>query len=166
MNNNTTWTVLGTLLMLAEKKWGARLCCFGQCRPDERYPEKYKGSFFFPFPKPKQSLEDCKAWFGACGQHTWCASARLGGQSCTGAIMAVSVLKVLIDFLSYQVVCLESGRSRVQITLAMGFFSGLSHTSDLKIGTPVATLLGAWHCRVSAGTGRPAPVSECFNWVR
>ena len=34
-------------------------------------------------------------------------------------------------------------------------FSGSSHTSDLKIGTPVATLLGDWHCRVSAGTGWP-----------
>ena len=33
--------------------------------------------------------------------------------------------------------------------------SGSSHTSDLKIGTPVATLPGAWHYRVSAGTGRP-----------
>ena len=34
-------------------------------------------------------------------------------------------------------------------------FSGSSHTSDLKTGTPVATLPGAWYCRVSAGTGRP-----------
>ena len=34
-------------------------------------------------------------------------------------------------------------------------FSGWSHTSDFKIGTPVATLPGAWHYRVSAGTGRP-----------
>ena len=34
-------------------------------------------------------------------------------------------------------------------------FSGPSLTSDLKIGTPVATLPGAWHYRVSAGTGRP-----------
>ena len=33
-------------------------------------------------------------------------------------------------------------------------FSGSSHTSDLKIGTPVATLSGSWHYRVSAGTGR------------
>ena len=32
-------------------------------------------------------------------------------------------------------------------------FSGLSHTSDLKIGSPVPTLPGAWHYRVSAGTG-------------
>ena len=34
-------------------------------------------------------------------------------------------------------------------------FLGSSHTSDLKIGTPVATLPGAWCYRVSAGTGRP-----------
>ena len=34
-------------------------------------------------------------------------------------------------------------------------FSGSSHTSDLKIGTPVATLPGAWRSRVSAGTGGP-----------
>ena len=30
-----------------------------------------------------------------------------------------------------------------------------SHTSDLKIGTPVTTLPAAWRSRVSAGTGRP-----------
>ena len=34
-------------------------------------------------------------------------------------------------------------------------FSGSSHTSDIKIGTPVATLPGAWCYRVSAGTGQP-----------
>ena len=34
-------------------------------------------------------------------------------------------------------------------------FFGASHTSDLKIGTPVATLPGVWRYRVSAGTGRP-----------
>ena len=34
-------------------------------------------------------------------------------------------------------------------------FSGASHTSDLKIGTPVATLPGTWDYRVSAGTCRP-----------
>ena len=36
-----------------------------------------------------------------------------------------------------------------------GIFSGSSHTSDLKIGTPAATLPGALRYRVSAGTGRP-----------
>ena len=34
-------------------------------------------------------------------------------------------------------------------------FLGSSHTSDLKIGTPVATLPGVWCYRVSAGTGWP-----------
>ena len=34
-------------------------------------------------------------------------------------------------------------------------FSGLSHTSDSKIGSPTATLPGAWSYRVSTRTGRP-----------
>ena len=34
-------------------------------------------------------------------------------------------------------------------------FLGSSHTSDSKIGTPVATLPGAWRYWVGAGTGRP-----------
>ena len=34
-------------------------------------------------------------------------------------------------------------------------FFGSSRTSDLNIGTPVATLPGAWRFRVSAGTGQP-----------
>ena len=38
--------------------------------------------------------------------------------------------------------------------LRRDFFGGSSHTSDLKIGTPVATLPGAWRYRVSTGTGR------------
>ena len=35
-------------------------------------------------------------------------------------------------------------------------FFGSSHTHDFNIGTPVATLLGAWHYRVSAETGWPS----------
>ena len=35
-------------------------------------------------------------------------------------------------------------------------FSGSSHTSGLKTGTPVATLPGAWCYRVSTGTGQPS----------
>ena len=50
---------------------------------------------------------------------------------------------------------LKSGRYGVRIPLAPGFFSGSSHTSDLRIGTPVATLPGALRYWVSAGTGRP-----------
>ena len=34
-------------------------------------------------------------------------------------------------------------------------FSGSSHTSDFKIGTPVTTLPGAWRYRVSVVTGWP-----------
>ena len=34
-------------------------------------------------------------------------------------------------------------------------YSRSSHTGDLKIGTPVATLPGAWRYRDSAGTGQP-----------
>ena len=37
--------------------------------------------------------------------------------------------------------------------LRCGDFSGLSHTGDLKNWHP--TLKGAWHYRVSAGTGWP-----------
>ena len=36
-----------------------------------------------------------------------------------------------------------------------GIFLGSSHTCDLNIGTPVATLPGAWRYRVSTMTGRP-----------
>ena len=35
-------------------------------------------------------------------------------------------------------------------------FSRSNHTSDLKTGTPVATLPGAWCYRVSAGIGLPS----------
>ena len=38
---------------------------------------------------------------------------------------------------------------------AVGIFSGSSHISDLKTGTPVATLPGAWRYGVSTGTGQP-----------
>ena len=42
---------------------------------------------------------------------------------------------------------------KIQGLIAPWDFSGSSHTSDLEIGTPVATLLGAWFYRISAGTG-------------
>ena len=44
-------------------------------------------------------------------------------------------------------------------------FSGSSHTSDLKIGTPVATLPGAWRYRVRAGTGRPSVSMLCLGEI-
>ena len=39
--------------------------------------------------------------------------------------------------------------------LRQDFFRGRVILSDLKIGTPVATLPCAWCCRVSTRTGRP-----------
>ena len=39
--------------------------------------------------------------------------------------------------------------------LSRGDFSGSSHTSDWKIGTPVATLSSAGRSKVSAGTSWP-----------
>ena len=50
---------------------------------------------------------------------------------------------------------LESGIPGVKFPLAPGIFSGSNHTSDLKMGTQVATLPGAWRNRVSTGTGWP-----------
>ena len=51
-------------------------------------------------------------------------------------------------------------------------FSGVESyqwLSDLKNGTPVATLPGAWHYRVSAGTGRPGVsilwLGEVESWI-
>ena len=48
-------------------------------------------------------------------------------------------------------------------------FSWSSHTSDLKIGAPVATLPGAWGYRVRAGTGRPVVSivwqGEVESWI-
>ena len=53
--------------------------------------------------------------------------------------------------------------------LHRGDFSGLSYTSDLKIGTPVATLPGAWSYRVSAETGWPGvsnlSLGEIESWI-
>ena len=40
-----------------------------------------------------------------------------------------------------------------QQRFSVGMFSKLSHTSDLEIGTPVATLPGTWGYRLSARTG-------------
>ena len=62
-----------------------------------------------------------------------------------------------------------SGRSRVRICLHHEDFPGSNHTSDLKIGTPVATLSGAWRYRVSAGTGWPdvsiLRLGEVESWI-
>ena len=63
-----------------------------------------------------------------------------------------------LDHLVVQVVEVSASRAEdpeFDSHLRCGDFFGLSHTSDLKIGTPVATLSGAWGYRVSAGTVWP-----------
>ena len=45
-------------------------------------------------------------------------------------------------------------------------FSRSSHTSDLKIGTPVAALPGAWHYTIGSVLGLVGPVSVYCDWVR
>ena len=56
-SNNTTSTVLGKPLLIAEKK----IHCFAQYSSLERWPKKYNGIAFFLFPKLKRRLEDCKS---------------------------------------------------------------------------------------------------------
>ena len=45
-------------------------------------------------------------------------------------------------------------------------FSKLSHTSDLKIGTPVATVPGDWHYRVSSRTGWPGVSTRWLGEIK
>ena len=85
-------------LYLNKQTRGACHYCSDQCRSDERCPEKYKGIAFSLFPKPKQRMEDCKAWVRACGwphdqiwdQHTWSALGRLGGRAWTCLLPALT----------------------------------------------------------------------------
>ena len=53
--------------------------------------------------------------------------------------------------------------------LHCGDFSRWSHTSDFKIGTPVATLSGTWRYRVSAGISWPGVsiprLGEVESWI-
>ena len=58
-------------------------------------------------------------------------------------------------FLSFSPSLFLSFFLSLSLSPSAGIFSGSSHTSDLNIGTPVATLPGAWRYRVSTGTGRP-----------
>ena len=55
---------------------GTRHCCWGECKTDSRYPEKWLESLkeveksgqkvFIPFPKPATDLVKCKRWLVAC----------------------------------------------------------------------------------------------------
>ena len=55
-----------------------RHCCWGECKTDSRYPDKWPNSLkelqqsgkkvFIPFPKPSQDIEKCKRWLVACSR--------------------------------------------------------------------------------------------------
>ncbi|XP_074653656.1 uncharacterized protein LOC141907814 [Tubulanus polymorphus] len=47
-----------------------KLCCYGLCNNDGRYPDRpaMQGVFFINFPKPKTQLDKCKRWIQCCGR--------------------------------------------------------------------------------------------------
>ncbi|XP_035667952.1 uncharacterized protein LOC118410371 [Branchiostoma floridae] len=45
-----------------------KVCCFGTCNSDSRYPERVSGVSFYPFPKPKTRMDACMRWIKACGR--------------------------------------------------------------------------------------------------
>ena len=49
----------------------------------------------------------------------------------------------------------EADLTEFDSNFCRGSFFRLTHTSDLTVDNPVATLPGIWHHRVSAGTGWP-----------
>ena len=62
----------------------------------------------------------------------------------------------LISFVIYAPAArFEISRPRFDLRFWRVSLPRSSHTTDLKIGTPVATLPGVWRYRVSAGAGLP-----------
>ena len=49
----------------------------------------------------------------------------------------------------------SASRAGLILALAVDLLFGLSHTSDVRFGIPVATLSGVWRYRISARIGRP-----------
>ncbi|XP_078618709.1 uncharacterized protein LOC144886133 [Branchiostoma floridae x Branchiostoma japonicum] len=45
-----------------------KICCYGTCNSDTRYPERVPGVRFYPFPKPKTKFVECLRWIKACGR--------------------------------------------------------------------------------------------------
>ena len=86
---------------------------------------------------------------------------RLGGVPC-GLPLSLSLSLSLFLSSHYRLVGLVDKASTLRAAyqgfnsrLRHGDFSRSSHTGDLKIGTSMAILSGAWRHRVSAGTGWP-----------
>ena len=55
---------------------GTKHCCWGECKTDSRYADKWPKSLkeleesgkkvFIPFPKPSRDMAKCKRWLVAC----------------------------------------------------------------------------------------------------
>lgn len=60
--------VVGLLKMAAIPTTGKKRCIYGQCKVDERYPERCIGVTFYPFPKPKTKQILCEMWIKMCGR--------------------------------------------------------------------------------------------------
>ena len=97
---------------------------------------------------------DYQGWWGGGG-------AGEGDEAATVAFSLTSAMKYCLCQRVGLVVKASASRAEdlgCDSCLLLRDFSGSSHTSDLnklKVGTPVATLPGAWRYRVSAGTGWP-----------
>ena len=91
--------------------------------------------------------------FGPCKNHVWTSNRNVPLSETTVRMGHFSVSDRLVGL-----VVRRPPRERKipgSNPACAGIFSGSSHTSDFKVGTPVATLPGAWRYRVSTGTGRP-----------
>ena len=96
---------------------------------------------------------------------TTCHLLLLPVMDCDGYVIAFSSLCPFQTslFLNKRPLCWPSGQASASRAAGLGSvsgfrsgpFSGSSRCSDFKIGTPVATLPGAWRYRVSAGTVWP-----------
>ena len=57
---------------------GTKHCCWGECKTDSRYADKWPKSLkeleesgkkvFIPFPKPSRDMAKCKRWLVACSR--------------------------------------------------------------------------------------------------
>ena len=97
-------------------------------------------------------------------QHNTCASIpEFLSLTNIGCLMSLSSGTLFVG-LVVKVSASRAADLQFDARLRHGDFSRLSHTSDLHIGTSVATLPGAWRYRVS--TGMVGPVSVYCDRVR
>ena len=123
-------------------------------RPRRRSPSRRLRAVVLTVQRGRPTIKVLTSFLVLCvGRRSGCVVC--GQEGVPGGVLSVFFLTVPPLWSSGKGVSLESGRSRVRLPLALRFFPGRFIPVTLKNGTPVATLPGAWRCRVSAGTGRP-----------